>query len=291
MRTRIANAMRASARATERNDRVCISDAAQLANMKRRRELLAELEAGIAQRTIGLGYQPKVNLASGQFIGAETLLRWHHETLGPIPAQEAITIAEDHDLIDDLTLYIFDRVMAELRSTLKARPDFKVAINFSARTLTRRSLADDVALMLSKHEISGRNIIIEVTESILLDEDRTRQTIADLIDLGVQFSIDDFGTGYSNLEYIKQLPSAELKIDRRFVKSLGVSGDGEELVRGTIELAHSVSKKVVAEGVETKETADRLRAMGCDMAQGHYFSHAVSAGELDELLGSPRLAA
>jgi EAL domain-containing protein (putative c-di-GMP-specific phosphodiesterase class I) len=188
-------------------------------------------------------------------------------------------------------LYIVERAVSELQEILRSDPEFKVSINFCSRTLTRGDVTEDVALILSKHDVPARQIIIEITESILLDFQSTRTTISELVALGVQISIDDFGTGYSNLEYIKQLPSAELKIDRRFVSSIGVSEDGEELVRGTIELAHSMSKTVVAEGVESKETADRLRVLGCDMAQGHLYSPAIPARALAKMLKETRMAA
>jgi len=291
LESRIAHAISACEESSTQENGFCISDAAHISGIERRQQLLAELEFAIENEEIELGYQPKVHLLSGQIIGAEALLRWYHPEFGAIAAPEAVMIAEDHDLIDDLTLYVVDRAVSELRDILRSNPDFKVAINFCSRTLMRGDITEDVALILSKHDVPARQIIIEITESILLDFQSTRATISELVALGVQISIDDFGTGYSNLEYIKQLPSAELKIDRRFVSSVGVSQDGEELVRGTIELAHSMSKTVVAEGVERKETADRLRFLGCDMAQGHLYSPAIPARALAKMLKETRMAA
>jgi EAL domain-containing protein (putative c-di-GMP-specific phosphodiesterase class I) len=291
LEARIAHAISACEESPALENDFCISDAAHVSGVERRQHLLAELESAIEMGQIELGYQPKVHLQSGQIIGAEALLRWHHPEFGPIAAQEAVMLAEEHDLIDDLTLYIVERAVSELQKILRSDPEFKVSINFCSRTLTRRDVTEDVALILSKHDVPARQIIIEITESILLDFQSTRTTISELVALGVQISIDDFGTGYSNLEYIKQLPSAELKIDRRFVSSIGVSEDGEELVRGTIELAHSMSKTVVAEGVESKETADRLRVLGCDMAQGHLYSPAIPARALAKMLKETRMAA
>jgi len=291
LRTRISHAMLACERCSYLRNDLCISDAAHVSEIERRQQLLADLESAIENEKIELGYQPKIDLPSGRIVGAEALLRWHHPELGPIAAQEAVKLAEDHDLIDELTLYVVDRAMSDLRDLLGSHPEFRVSLNFCSRTLTRGDITEDVALILSKHDVPARNIIIEITESVLLDFESTRRTISDLVALGAQVSIDDFGTGYSNLEYIRQLPSAELKIDRRFVSSVGSSEDGDELVRGTIELAHSMSKAVVAEGVEKKETADRLRALGCDMAQGYYFSRAIPAKALAKLLKDARMAA
>lgn len=291
LRRRISHAMLACERCSYLRNDLCISDEAHVSEIERHQKLLADLESAIEDEKIELGYQPKIDLPSGRIVGAEALLRWHHPELGPIAAQEAVKLAEDHDLIDELTLYVVDRAMSDLGDILGSHPEFRVSINFCSRTLTRGDITEDVALILSKHDVPARNIIIEITESVLLDFESTRRTIADLVALGAQVSIDDFGTGYSNLEYIRQLPSAELKIDRRFVSSVGSSEDGDELVRGTIELAHSMSKSVVAEGVEKKETADRLRALGCDMAQGYYFSQAIPAKALAKLLKDARMAA
>lgn len=291
LKTRIAHAVLACEESAARDRGFWISDAEHVCAIERRELLVAELESAIENKQIALAYQPKIDLPSERIVGAEALLRWHHPELGSIAAQEAVKLAEDHDLIDELTLYVFDRALGDLRDILKSNPDFKVAINFCSRTLKRGDITEDLALILSKHDAPARQIIIEITESIMLDFESTRATISELIALGVQISIDDFGTGYSNLEYIKQLPSAELKIDRRFVSSIGASEDGDELVRSTIELAHSMSKVVVAEGVEKKETADKLRALGCDMAQGFLYSRAVEPDALAKLLKDARMAA
>jgi EAL domain-containing protein (putative c-di-GMP-specific phosphodiesterase class I)/CHASE2 domain-containing sensor protein len=291
IKTRISNAILASENCTPESGFFCISDKDHVRKVARRRQLCTELEMAIENKQIDLGYQPKVNLRTGKIVGVEALLRWHHPQFGQIAAQEAVRIAEDYDLIDDLTFYVVDRAMHDLRNLLRTYPDFKVAINFCPKTLLRADLVEGVALILSKYDVKARSLIIEITESTILDVGRTRATISDFITIGSQISVDDFGTGYSNLDYIRQIPSAELKIDRRFVANLGTSANGDELVRGTIELAHSVSKDVVAEGVERKETADRLRALGCDMAQGYFFSRAISARALAKLLRDAQMAA
>lgn len=291
LEARISNAMAACERCSANSGWVSISDQVHVSEMERRRQLVSEFELALENGTIDLGYQPKIHLATNKIVGVEVLLRWRHREFGSIAAQEAVALAEEIDLIDELTLYIVDRAMHDLGKIIREDPDFKVAINFCSRTLLRADLVEDIALILSKHDKRARTLIVEITETTLLDFAKARETISDLISLGAQISIDDFGTGYSNLDYIRQIPSAELKIDGRFVSSIGSSEDGDELVRRTIELAHSVSKTVVAEGVERKETADRLRALGCDMAQGYLFSRAISARALAKLLKDVRLAA
>ncbi len=288
---RMQNAMQAAETASRRGLRLYIADAAFLDDRARRLTLLTELEHGIAQETIDLGYQPKIELATGQLIGAEALIRWQHPEMGYIDPQELVHMAEEHRRIDDLSVYVIDRALREAKFVLEKSPSFKLAVNLSAQTLGSEMILYHVARLLHRYQFPSRNLILEVTESSPLDDELVHEKIIALQKAGVSFSIDDFGTGHSSLEYLRTVPSSELKIDRRFVMLMGTSEASAALVKGTIEMAHSLGKVVVAEGVEDKATAERLRAMGCDIAQGFVYSPAVPIHEVLKMIKGDREAA
>ncbi len=288
---RMQNAMQAAETASRRGLRVFIADTAFLDDRARRLTLLAELERGIAQETIDLGYQPKIELATGQVIGAEALIRWQHPEMGYIDPQELVYLAEEHRRIDDLSVYVIDRALREAKVILDKSPSFKLAVNLSAQTLGSELILYHVARLLHRYQFPSYNLILEVTESSPLDDELVHEKIIALRKAGVSFSIDDFGTGHSSLEYLRTVPSSELKIDRRFVMLMTTSEASAALVKGTIDMAHSLGKVVVAEGVEDEATAERLRAMGCDIAQGFVYSPAVPINEVLKMVKGDREAA
>ncbi len=288
---RMLNAMQAAETASRRGLRLHIADAAFVDDRARRLGLLAELERGIASKTIRLGYQPKIELATGRIIGAEALLRWNHPELGYIDPQELVQTAEEHRRIDDLSVYVIDLALKEAKPVLAKSPLFKLAVNLSAQTLANDMILYHVARLLDLHQFPSSNLILEVTETSPLDEELVHEKIIALQKQGVSFSIDDFGTGHSSLEYLRTVPSSELKIDRRFVMMMETSQESAALVKGTIDMAHSLGKVVVAEGVEDHQSAERLREMGCDIAQGFFYSPAVPICEVLKMIEENREAA
>jgi len=287
---RIKKAMQAAEEAVSRGVRFIINDATHLEARNQRLELFRVLEKGLRDRNIGVGYQPKVDLASGRIVGAETLIRWQPDGRAFINPQELVLAAEVGDRINELTLLVMETALVEAKHAIAIDPRFKLAVNMSAKSLSDTHLLFDIMTLLGRFDFPPENLTLELTETAKLEDHRIAPQIAALKARGIGLSIDDFGTGQSNLEYIEKLPSSELKIDKRFVQNMAASEESRAVVRATIEIAHSLGKTVVAEGVEDVAVAATLRAMGCDQAQGYLFSQAIAMTELLAMMGGRRAA-
>ena len=287
---RIKKAMQAADEAATRGARFIINDAAHLEARNNRLELVRVLEKGLRDRDIGVAYQPKIDLASGRIVGAETLIRWRPDGRNFVNPQDLVLAAETGDRINELTLVVLETALVEGKQAIALDPRFKLAVNMSAKSLSDTHLLFDIMTMLGRYDFPPENLTLELTETAKLEDDRIAPQVAALKARGIGLSIDDFGTGQSNLEYIEKLPSSELKIDKRFVQHMATSEESRAVVRATIEIAHSLGKIVVAEGVEDLEVAAALRAMGCDQAQGYLFSRAIAMRELLGMMGGGRAA-
>jgi EAL domain-containing protein (putative c-di-GMP-specific phosphodiesterase class I) len=277
---RIKKAMQAADEAAARGARFIINDAAHLEARANRQEMFRVLEKGLRFRDIGVAYQPKVDLASGRIVGAETLIRWQPDGREYVDPHELVLAAEATDQVNELTLIVMEAALVDGKQAIALDPRFQLAVNMSAKSLSDTNLLFDIMTMLGRYSFPGENLTLELTETAKLEDNRIAPQIAALKARGIGLSIDDFGTGQSNLEYIEKLPSSELKIDRRFVQNMATSEESLAVVRATIEIAHSLGKVVVAEGVEDAEVAAMLLAMGCDHAQGYLYSHAIAMPEL-----------
>jgi EAL domain-containing protein (putative c-di-GMP-specific phosphodiesterase class I) len=239
--------------------------------------LLAELERGIQRDQLKLDYQPQVALTTGEVVGVEALLRWHHPEHGLIPPSLFISTVEHTDLINVLTRHVFATACADLRRWRRAGVDVHVSVNVSTRDLQDGKLPEDVAAMLVAHDLDARDFTLEITEHALqLDPERAVAVLEQLRGLGLRLSIDDFGTGYSSLAALRRLPVDELKIDRTFVAELGSAAD-QAIVRAVIDLAHGLGLTVVAEGVEDADRLVQLAGFGCDLVQGYHVSRPLPA--------------
>jgi EAL domain-containing protein (putative c-di-GMP-specific phosphodiesterase class I)/CHASE2 domain-containing sensor protein len=287
---RIKKAMQAADEAVSRGARFIINDAAHLEARNARLELVRVLERGLRDRDIGVAYQPKIDLASGRIVGAETLIRWQPDGDAFVDPQELVLAAEAGDRINELTLVVLETALVEGKKAIAIDPRFKLAVNMSAKSLSDTHLLFDIMTMLGRHDFPAENLTLELTETAKLEDKRIAPQVAALKARGIWLSIDDFGTGQSNLEYIEKLPSSELKIDKRFVKNMASSEESRAVVRATIEIAHSLGKIVVAEGVEDFAVAAALKAMGCDQGQGYLFSRAITMPELVAMMGAGRSA-
>ncbi len=247
------------------------------------------LEKGLRDRSIGVAFQPKVDLLTGRIVGAETLIRWQPDGKEWVNPQELVLAAEAGDRINELTLVVMEAALVEGKKAIALDPAFKLAVNMSAKSLSDAHLMFDIMTMLGRHAFPPGNLTLELTETAKLEDKRIAPQIAALKQRGISLSIDDFGTGQSNLEYIEKLPSSELKIDKRFVQNMATSEESRAVVRATIEIAHSLGKVVVAEGVEDQAVAATLRAMGCDHAQGYLFARAITMPELLSMMGGGRI--
>jgi diguanylate cyclase (GGDEF)-like protein len=237
----------------------------------RRLGLMGQLRHAIEQDEMVLHYQPKLDLKTKRTTEMEALVRWQHPEFGLIPPDQFIVPAEKTGLIKPLTQWILGKVLRECHNCHQAGMEISAAVNLSRRNLHDPELPDQVAHALENCDIPPGRLVLEITESaIMANPARAMEILTRLSDMGVRLSIDDFGTGYSSLASLRKLPVNEIKIDRSFVKDMAVNEDDAMIVRLTIELAHNLSLKVVAEGVEDQLTLDRLAALGCDSAQGYY---------------------
>jgi diguanylate cyclase (GGDEF)-like protein len=241
--------------------------------------LLTELRRAVDQDELRLYLQPKIALASGRVGGAEALIRWQHPTRGLVPPMAFIPFAEQTGFIRNLTLWMFEEG-ARQWATLASLGLTRMSINLSTRDLLDQDLPDKLDTLLARHRVPARAFCLEITESAIMDDpDRAEATLARLHQRGFELSIDDFGTGYSSLAYLKRLPVSELKIDKSFVMAMERDEGDAKIVRSTIDLAHNLGLKVVAEGVENQAVYDALRTLTCDEAQGFFMSKPLPVNE------------
>ncbi|MEU6348818.1 bifunctional diguanylate cyclase/phosphodiesterase [Streptomyces sp. NPDC047072] len=241
--------------------------------------LLGDLRRALDAHEVQLHYQPKVRF-DGQVAGLEALVRWVHPERGKVPPDEFIAIAESSGLMPHLTEYVLDTALAQVAQWRAQGLQVPVAVNVSPRDVHTPGFAGSVAARLARHGVPAGALQLEITEHVLLeDPSRAADTLAALTGHGVKMSLDDFGTGYSSLVHLRRLPVSELKIDRSFVAKLAVDTEDAEIVRCTVDLAHSLGLLVVAEGVEDDETWERLRDMGCDAVQGWLVAAAMPPEE------------
>ncbi|WP_156726239.1 putative bifunctional diguanylate cyclase/phosphodiesterase [Streptomyces apocyni] len=241
--------------------------------------LLGDLRRALDANEVELHYQPKVRF-DGQVAGLEALVRWVHPERGKVPPDEFIAIAESSGLMPHLTEYVLDTALAQVARWQAQDLKVPVAVNVSPRDVHTPGFAGSVAARLARHGVPAGALQLEITEHVLLeDPQRAADTMAGLTGHGVKMSLDDFGTGYSSLVHLRRLPVSELKIDRSFVARLAVDNEDAEIVRCTVDLAHSLGLLVVAEGVEDDETWERLRDLGCDAVQGWLVAAAMPPEE------------
>lgn len=242
----------------------------------RQLKLISDLRSAIERDELSLLYQPKVTLISGRVEHAEALLRWRHPELGTVPPDEFIPLAERAGLIQSLTLFVLDTAIGQVRAWQDAGLETGVAVNLSVEDLLNEELPERVQACLRRHAVSPGRLILEVTESaVMRDLAVSLRTLHEIRRQGILIAIDDFGTGQSSLAQLKRLPIDELKIDKSFVLSLAPGGEDELIVRSIIDLAHTLSMRVVAEGVESAVGLALLRQHGCETVQGYYFSRPM----------------
>ena len=246
-----------------------------------RLEMQSALRRAVEHKQFALLYQPKVDLVTGQIAGMEALLRVKGENGELSLPENFITLAEESGLIVQIGEWVM-REACNFNKSLQERglPPMRVAINLSARQLTRYDLVRAVEQALQHAELSAEYLELELTESMVMhDPEGVIATLAQLQALGIQLSIDDFGTGYSSLSYLKRFPVASLKIDQSFVRELGQDENAAAIVKAIISLGHSLDMKVIAEGVETEKQMSFFLENRCDAMQGFLFSRPLSAGE------------
>jgi diguanylate cyclase (GGDEF)-like protein len=254
------------------------SDAARLA-------LAGELRGAIDNEELVVHFQPKAELESGLIVGVEALVRWQHPERGFIPPNEFIPIAERTGLIKPLSQYVVASALRQCGEWRTAGFDLHVAVNLTIPDLLDLELPDRIGELLAETGVRPGQLELEITETtILADPFRVRQVLNRLNEMGLRLAIDDFGTGYSSLAYLKNLPVHTIKIDRSFVMGMCEDASDATIVRSTIDLARNLGLGVVAEGIESQEVWDALRADGCSLAQGYFISRPASAEYLKPIL-------
>jgi diguanylate cyclase (GGDEF)-like protein len=243
--------------------------------------LVADLRHAIDRDELVLHYQPQVDVRTGGFVAVEALMRWPHPERGLLAPDTFIPLAEQTQLIRPLTHWAIGAGLRQSVAWQAAGMAIPVAVNLSAHDVQDPGLPTVVAELLAAYGASPERLRLEITESSLLaDPERARENLVALRALGVRIAIDDFGTGYSSLNYLQRLPVDELKIDKSFVKCMATDEGARSIVRAVIDLADDLGLGVVAEGVEDRTTWEVLAALGCDMAQGYYFSPPLAADDL-----------
>jgi diguanylate cyclase (GGDEF)-like protein len=248
--------------------------------------LITELHHAIDADELVLYYQPKIRVADGRCESVEALVRWNHPTRGLLMPDKFLPLAEQTELIERLTDWVLARALGEIRALATPAP-LDIAVNVSARSLSRHDLTDRVLRIVGDAGASASSLTLEITETALMsDPKRAASALSQLDAFGVKISLDDFGTGQTSLAYLSLLPIDELKIDRMFVSKMLDDGGDATIVRSIIDLGHNVGVRVVAEGVETQAILDALRQLGCDVAQGYLIARPMIAADLPRFLQS-----
>ncbi len=253
-----------------------------------RREVERDLRQALAKDQLVIHYQPLMELEHGLEVGFEALLRWNHPEKGMISPADFIPIAESSGMIVPIGNWVLEQ-SCKLAATW--RKHISVAVNISPAQFKSGKLVDVVSAALAKHGLAPHRLELEITESLLLEKSsETLDVLKSLKELGVVIALDDFGTGYSGLGYLNSFPIDKIKIDRSFIKELGIKPRSRELVRAAINIGHSLGLMTLAEGIETQEQLDILRALGCQQGQGFLFSPAIPASQISDarlLHGNP----
>lgn len=264
--------------AADRAERVRVRDL-----QRHRRVLQSALPRALGSGEIYTVYQPKLNLRDGTYEGVETLLRWRHPALGDVDPGSVIAVAEASGQIQALSLWVLEQAVADQQRLQPIRGSVRFHVNVSGR-----SLSDDAFIGRACEIVAAASgaIGFEITETAFIaNPPAAMANLHRLVAAGIKLSIDDYGSGHSSLAYLKQLPADELKIDKLFVSGMTKSNRDPLIVRSTIDLAHALGMRVVAEGVESRATLALLRVMGCDVAQGYLISPALVFADLDQFLG------
>jgi EAL domain-containing protein (putative c-di-GMP-specific phosphodiesterase class I)/FixJ family two-component response regulator len=242
-----------------------------------------DLHWAINHEQLILHYQPQFNLSTKSIIGVEALVRWQHPKLGLIYPERFILLAEQQGLIGDLTHWVVEKAIKQRQLWHEIGLDILVSVNISSVDITSSTLPGHLTKLLENNKLDPMMLMLEVTESALMGELVSSLEVLTRLRLkGVGLSIDDFGTGYSSLSQLHRVPFTELKIDRSFVANISDDEEAKAIVKTCIILGHELNLQVVAEGVETQEQAEILTSLGCDVAQGHFYSKPLIADEITQ---------
>lgn len=243
--------------------------------------LMTEFRQTLDKRELFLHYQPIIDTASGRLHGVEALTRWRHPERGLIPPDEFIPLIEQTALIRPFTLWVIETALVQWKIWSEMGSGISMYVNLPMRNLHDPEFPAQISAILDRLNLTQAALVLEITENIVMDDpDRVLEILPRLGFRGISFAIDDFGTGYSSLSKLKQLPAQAVKIDHSFVTEMDTDTDDATIVHSTIDLAHNLGLKVIAEGVESEAALEMLKNLGCDMAQGFYISKPLSADDI-----------
>lgn len=270
----------ARSEAEARKERVTIYEAGREEHYLRQLRIVNDLRAALQRDEIHVHFQPKISLPDGMICGAEALVRWKHAELGWLSPEDFITAAEQSGTIVHLTRFVLATAMQRCREWQNAGQAMQVSVNLSSRDLQDEYLPYYILQLLKEHDVAPDRLTLEITEnSVMQNINHAIAVLECLRDIGVRISMDDFGTGHSSLSQIKNMPLHELKIDKSFIITLMSDEQDRAIVRTTIELAHNMNLRVIAEGIEDEETLRKISAMGCEEAQGYFISKPLSSDD------------
>jgi diguanylate cyclase (GGDEF)-like protein len=250
-------------------------------DQRARAALLADLRVAVHCKQLELFYQPKIDAVTMQITAAEALLRWRHPKLGIISPAVFIPLAERHGLISELGNWVIDDAARQAGKWRERGLRMRVAINLSAYQMRQDDVVPRIVQALKRHKLQPERFTVEITESLALENTQaTQSTFERLRQAGLHVAIDDFGAGQTSLAYLRQLPASELKMDMSLVRDLATSEDARAIAQAVITLAHTLNRRVVAEGVETVAQRDWLLAAGCDEMQGYLFAKPMTSTAL-----------
>ena len=275
----------ALARTTEgRRRSPTLYDPERHAAVTRRLQLETDLCDALRDGSLHVEYQPVVGLPHGNAVGVEALVRWNHPERGPLPPDEFVPLAEETGLIGALGAFVLEHACDQAAAWRAAGRAVHLAVNVSALEVADPEWVPRLRTILQRSGLPPTDLIIELTEGVFVQDPETvGATLEAVRQLGVRVALDDFGTGYASLSYLRSLPFDLLKIDRSFVQRM-TPNTVPKVVESIIALGRSLGHKVTAEGIETVEQADQLRALGCDHAQGFFFARPLDPDDAERLL-------
>ncbi|SFG27605.1 diguanylate phosphodiesterase [Novosphingobium sp. CF614] len=287
--SRVASAMQ-SAEEALRNDELVYQHDGRKHEAQWEISLLTSLDRAIDNGEVWVAYQPKLDLRSNRICGAEALVRWTHPERGPISPEKFIRIAEEFHRIERITRFVVNEAVGAAVELARLGYDLTVSVNISAQLLRNPGLPGMIGDILADHGLPPDRLVLEITETDRLDRSsRTFQMLQRLVKSGLRLSIDDFGTGNATIDYLRYLPASEVKIDKVFISAMESNKEDLLLVQSIIEMAHSLDRTVVAEGVETATVLEMLKRLRCDVIQGYYLSRPVPFRDLIEHIAHPKV--
>lgn len=271
-------------------DRYIIFDSDMRSDLLNRIWMENDLRSALGAQEFRLHYQPILSLNTGRLVGFEALIRWQHPTEGLIPPDRFIPLAEETRLIIPIGRWVLEescRQLKEWGDRYQYDPALSMSVNLSSVQLTYEEFVEQVELIISEAGIDPSNLVLEITESMIMEDNQiTATTISKLRALGVRVHLDDFGTGYSALSYLQRYPIDILKIDRSFIGKINGNGENIEIIKAILNLARDLNMGVIAEGIETECQFDLLKDLNCEFGQGFFFAKPMDFKAIETLLAS-----